>query len=200
MMQWNFGSRTITVYESSLKIFLGVVVLIGAFILSLSYFQNKTFLKNSQELTAAKTVTTETPTYKKELIDGTNSVALPVVHIVKPGETLWSISENYYSSGFNWHDISNANPTVKPESLEVGTKLTIPKAEIAAITTGTIKPVVVDAKITGDSYLVVHGDDLWDVALRAYGDPYRWTEISRANNLLEPGVIHPGNILKIPRS
>lgn len=53
--------------------------------------------------------------------------------------------------------------------------------------------------ITTSSYTVVAGDCLWTIAERAYGNPYRWTEIAKANNLSNPDLIHPGNIFSIPR-
>jgi len=53
--------------------------------------------------------------------------------------------------------------------------------------------------ISGNSYTVVKGDDLWDIAVRAYGDGYKWVEIARANKLVNPDVIHPGNVFTLPR-
>jgi len=46
---------------------------------------------------------------------------------------------------------------------------------------------------------VVKGDNLWQIALRAYGDGYQWVKIARENKLANPDLIHSGNILKIPR-
>ena len=53
--------------------------------------------------------------------------------------------------------------------------------------------------ITGDTYTVVHGDTLWDIAVKAYGDGYQWTKISKANKLANPNLIHAGNVFSIPR-
>lgn len=53
--------------------------------------------------------------------------------------------------------------------------------------------------ISGDSYTVVHGDNLWNIAVRAYGDGFKWTEIAKANNLSNPSIIHAGNHFVIPR-
>ena len=54
-------------------------------------------------------------------------------------------------------------------------------------------------KITGNSYTVISGDNLWDIAVRAYGDGYRWVDIAEANNLANPDLIHRGNVFKLPR-
>ncbi|PIZ97158.1 MAG: lectin, partial [Candidatus Levybacteria bacterium CG_4_10_14_0_2_um_filter_35_8] len=38
-----------------------------------------------------------------------------------------------------------------------------------------------------------------NIAVRAYGDGYRWVDIARANGLENPDLIFSGNVLKIPR-
>ena len=55
------------------------------------------------------------------------------------------------------------------------------------------------AEITGDTYEVQSGDNLWEIAERAYDDGFRWTDIANANDLANPGIIHAGNQLTIPR-
>jgi nucleoid-associated protein YgaU len=40
---------------------------------------------------------------------------------------------------------------------------------------------------------------LWTIAVRAYGDGYKWTEIAKANKLVNPNLIHPGNVFVLPR-
>lgn len=54
-------------------------------------------------------------------------------------------------------------------------------------------------KITGSTYTVQHGDNLWNIAVRAYGDGFRWTEIAEANHLANPRTIFSGNVFIIPR-
>jgi nucleoid-associated protein YgaU len=53
--------------------------------------------------------------------------------------------------------------------------------------------------IDAETYTVVRGDTLWDIAVRAYGDGYKWVEIASANNLVNPDLIHAGNNFVIPR-
>lgn len=48
-------------------------------------------------------------------------------------------------------------------------------------------------------YTIVAGDDLWVIADKFYKDPYKWTEIAKENKLEQPDLIHPGNVLTIPK-
>lgn len=154
-------------------------------------------------------------------------------YTVKEGETLWSIAEEKYGTGFDWYRIADANKIADVSKLEKGTALVIPeeKDEVmdseevmdsslardpestmsamdksgesaVQVNDSNVETTVVGAvttKITGDTYVIQHGDDLWDIAVRAYGDGYKWTEIASANNLENPDIIHVDNTLKLPR-
>lgn len=48
------------------------------------------------------------------------------------------------------------------------------------------------------TYTVQHGDSLWKIAVTQYGNGYKWIDIARANNLVNPDVIHSGNVLVLP--
>lgn len=45
---------------------------------------------------------------------------------------------------------------------------------------------------------VVEGMTLWSLAYQEYGDCEKWREIAKANHLLSPLDIHPGQLLKVP--
>jgi len=163
--------------------------------------------------------------------------SLPTKHTVAEGEDLWSISEKYYKTGYNWTDIAQANNLSNPNAIEKGMELTIPdvsaktsdqqlaqgtatpsatqipsptttqteKSTESSETSATPTPVPTTTAqpdktaVSGNSYTVVAGDDLWDIAVRAYGDGYKWVEIARANKLENPNIIHPGNVFTLPR-
>ena len=65
-----------------------------------------------------------------------------------------------------------------------------------------------DQTVIGDSpetemekptqYTVVAGDHLWGIAQKVYGDPYKWLNISIANNLINTRVIEVGKVLTLP--
>ncbi len=136
------------------------------------------------------------------------------VWIVQKNESLWIIAEKKYTSGYNWVDIAKANDLADPSDIHVGDKLVLPKVTPGPSTIATSQPTVTTNDeqnsstkqtqnanaITGSTYTVVHGDTLWNIAVRAYGDGYKWTNIASANNLVNPGLIHSGNVLTIPRN
>jgi len=130
---------------------------------------------------------------KSEEITGT--ALLPITHTVVENETLWSIAEKYYGSGYNWVSIAQENKLTNANVIEKGTVLTIPKADVIKPVGGTI---TASSAITEKSYTVVTGDNLWNIAVRVYGDGFAWTKIATANHLTNPRVIHPGNVLQIP--
>jgi nucleoid-associated protein YgaU len=47
-------------------------------------------------------------------------------HVVKHGETLYSIARQSYGDGKKWRQIASANPGVSPTTLKVGQTLMIP--------------------------------------------------------------------------
>ena len=113
---------------------------------------------------------------------------------IKTGDSLWTISENIYKDGYKWTEIAKANNIKNPDLIEAGVKLTLPEivaAEEVAMETG--------GKITGDSYKVVEGDNLWDVSVRAYGDGYKWPKLASENKIPNPDLIYPGDEIKLPR-
>lgn len=159
------------------------------------------------------------PTEKEETEEmQLEQVSLPAKHTVAKGEDLWKISEKYYKTGYNWVDIASENKLANPNAIAEGMELTVPnvaprvpptqeKVEsisptqvIAQPTPTTVTTQVPPTEaITGTSYTVVKGDHLWAIAVRAYGDGYRWVEIARTNKLVNPNIIHPGNSLTLPR-
>ncbi len=124
---------------------------------------------------------------------------LPKTHKVGKGEHLWMIAERYFGSGYNWVDIAQENNLVNPNRLLVDQELIIPQSEVKEPvelpTTGVAEA------ISGDTHTVQKTDNLWEIAVRAYGDGYQWTKIWYANeNLVKnPDIIQPGQVLSLPR-
>lgn len=168
--------------ESYVSITLGFLVVIVAGLLLYNYMTKSGKSQKSEETKTAETKMEETS-------------VLPATYNVAKGDTLWSIADKYYHSGYNWVTLAQENNLFNPDDIEIGQALKIPQAE-------TIRPVAENISAASTqierSYTVVRGDNLWAIAVKEYGDGYAWTRIAKANNLVNPRVIHRGNVLLIP--
>ena len=82
-------------------------------------------------------------------------------------------------------------PTPAPQQVETpGSKGGTPEV----ITTDDWGP-----KITGNTYTVQEGDWLSTIAGRAYGDIFAFQKLAEANNISNPDLIYPGQVLTISR-
>lgn len=194
--------------ESTISMVLGALVIVVVGLLVVNYFRNK---EEGQTIPAGSTT------------KGEGAVSLPTTHKVEKGENLWSISEKYYKTGYNWVDIAKENNLKSANDISEGQELKIPDvkpriAEAQEITPSprplatstpkpaptptnepTVKAETTASPISGDKYTVVKGDNLWNIAVRAYGDGFKWVEIAKANKLVNPNLIHSGNVFVIPR-
>ncbi len=93
------------------------------------------------------------------------------VHIVKLGDTLWSISNRYK---IVMRDIANVNNLSAPFSLDTGQRLKLPPPQ---------------------NYTVKDGDTLYSVS-RLFG--VNMNEIARLNALRSPYVVASGDVLRMP--
>lgn len=212
--------------ESYTSLILGILVVIIGSILLLSLFKTR---PDSQKgttsiSTIAEQVVTITPTptlVQLKTVDMNGSQAKTEKpakessqsskqYTIVSGDDLWDIAVKTYGDGYKWVDIAQVNNLSDPGLIHVGNKLIIPVEKISSVAKATtpleekvIQPVQVQdqtaQKITGTSYTIVSGDDLWDIAVRAYGDGYKWVDIAQVNNITNPDLIHSKNILKLPR-
>lgn len=168
-------------------------------------------IKNPQPTKTAKAlVVTRTPSMVQHVQKVAKKLQVSKkenVHTVLEGDSLWTIAEKEYKSGYNWVDIARANNLSNSDLISVGSKLILPKIDqknatsALGINSNSISGngATNIGKIVGDKYVIKEGDNLWTIALRAYGDGYQWVKISRANNLSNPDLIDSGNSLIIPR-
>lgn len=169
--------------ESTISVILGIMVIVVVGVLMANYFKG---LRQAETLPSVTTEADETTIMR----DG------KTYHLVQKGDTLWSVAEKYYDSGYNWTDIAETNHLTNANIIETGQELEIPNVEAKKAT------VMIDTgsntSVKTDVYTVVHGDNLWSIAQAHYGDGNRWTEIAQANHLVNPRVIHAGNQLILP--
>lgn len=197
-----FITKDLRLTESGVSLILGAVIVVFSALLAYMFFA-----KVYEQTTPRLTIPAESKQLRLitdpegEISGGVGAVALPTTHIVEPGENLWKIAEFYYRSGYNTEDIMKANGILNPNDISVGQKLVIPKTEVKvpASSETVLPPEVVDSQIQEETYTVLPGDNLWMIALRSYGDGYRWVDIVRANGLAHPDGIEVGMKLRIPR-
>lgn len=170
-------------------------LILGVVIVLLAIFVITRFFKNPPGIPSIKKKGEQIVKEKKreEKREETSS------YKVKKGDTLWSIAEKFFGSGYNAYDIASANKLKNPDLIEVNQEIIIPKVTPKQPTRGVIAKVQTKkVTLTEKNYTVKKGDYLWKIALEAYGDGYQWVKIAQANRLANPDLIHPGNVLKIP--
>ncbi len=110
----------------------------------------------------------------------TTQLSEDYIYEVQKGDSLWKIAEKEYGDGFQWKKIAQENNIENPSIIEIGTQLTLTELEEAE----------------EQEYFVQKGDNLWKIAVAQCGDGYMWSSITRQNNLVNPSVIHVGNVMK----
>ncbi|OGH23957.1 MAG: hypothetical protein A2698_01805 [Candidatus Levybacteria bacterium RIFCSPHIGHO2_01_FULL_42_15] len=178
--------------DSYVSLILGVIVVIAALILAVSFIRNKP--SPTKEISSTSTQLSEVV---DQIQKGAQKKDEQKKYSVVAGDTLWGIAESSYGTGFEWKTIADANKIVNPESLEVGTILVIPQVSSSSVIQESVAQDI--KSITASSYTVEQDDNLWLIAVRAYGDGFKWVDIMRENNLVNPSLIHKGNTFKIPR-
>ncbi len=127
-----------------------------------------------------------------------------LVHIVRPGDTLYDIAKKYYGKGELWTVIARANPLINPDKLIVGQKITIPLKEQAERTYEEPEielPSDVD-KSQLRVYRVRSGESFYTIARDELGDASRWHEIFRINKSAvggDPRKLKAGQKIWLPK-
>lgn len=121
-------------------------------------------------------------------------------HVVRAGERLEDIADQFYGDRAGWKLIANANGIARPELLQSGQRIIIP-ARNAQITSPIVRrepnPRALTASDNSRQYRVKRGDTLTGIALRELKDQGRWKDIQRLNKLPDHGI-KPGQSLRLP--
>lgn len=184
--------------QSLTSLGLGALVVVIVGLLIFNYFS-----KIKQAPVSTEEIITEEKIEEKEEKPNFEfePTELPAEHTIAKGEHLWGLAKRYYDDGYKWVEIARENKLVNPNVIHSGSKLIVPKLEVAEQPENKIEEKVeaLGGKIEGSEYTVQTSDNLCKIATRAYGDCAKGWEIAEANDLANPHLIHAGEVLKIPR-
>lgn len=191
--------------ENTISTLMGGIVIVVIAGLIFNYFRTAN-LKTWQG-----TLLNEQETANTDKKDDTSNDKLIATYKVVKGDDLWHISEKYYKSGYNYVDIMSENKITGKGVITEGMELRIPKVEAKKVTvlddkkdiTLTTKGDVVKVEtktIEAGEYTTQKGDSYWKIAVRAYGDGFKWTKIYMANRKIfaQPNYIYSGVKIVIP--
>ena len=189
--------KTIKLNESLLSMIFGIVTVVLVGVLVFRIYQGRraeiTETADTTEQSPVAETMGEVPVEVKE--DGKKyPTNLPETYKVGAGEHLWMIAEKTYGSGYNWVEIAKENNLANPGILYEGQELKLPKVAVVEV-----PGMQATNEISGDTYTVVKGDNLWTICVRAYGDGYKWSEVAEFNKLANASVIEVGQVIKLPR-
>jgi len=112
--------------ESYVSLVLGIAVVLVVGVLVYNFIQSR----------RAQAPTSQAPTTDEEKTENSSPGGN---HSVVAGETLWSISEKYYKTGYNWVDLVTANNLANADAIEEGQQLVIP----------TVTPIMPQGQVAG---------------------------------------------------
>lgn len=176
--------KTIKLNESSISMVLGILVIVIVGSLVIRYLK------------------ADRGTIPQELLNQPNSIEVSTkTHKIQKGESLWVIAENYYGDGFKWVDIATENKIANASIIEVDQELIIPNLDQEEVQAEemTTESASTETSTEAQQYTVEKGDSLWKIAVKVYGDGYKWVEIAKENKITTPNIIYSGNILVLPR-
>lgn len=185
------------VNESVVSVILGALVVLVVGTLIYRYFSNinrqrKSKLTN-QELIKKESQITPAPS-KLEEETGNN---FPKKYQVVTGDCLWTIAEKYYQNGSNWVTIAKENKLENPDLIFPNQELVLPELKVTGDIAKDGASTIGNEAITSRTYKIVAGDNLWNIAIRACGDGFKWLKIGQVNQLVNPDLIELGKVLKI---
>lgn len=177
--------------EEVVSMFLGLLIVIILVGLIFNFVQKR---RGTINLPGISTSTVKEGDLKPSSISENNESQNKNYEVVR-GDSLWKIAEKEYGDGNKWVNIAKENKLTNPRVLMIGQKLILPKNDPTKIAEKQLTNT-----INSGEYTVERGDSLWKIAVRAYSDGNKWTEIWNSNkNLIgNPNKIYKGTKLVIP--
>ncbi|MBN2712428.1 MAG: LysM peptidoglycan-binding domain-containing protein [Planctomycetes bacterium] len=123
-------------------------------------------------------------------------------HTVKSGETLSSISRQYYGTPSEWKKIQEANSALITDAAKMKAGITIKIPGVASSSSSTIEnKASSESSIQHpSSYVIQKGDTLSHISMMMYGNKSGWKTIHRANTdkIPNPNNLTVGVTIAIP--
>lgn len=181
------GKKYIKSSEELISMLLGLAIVIVVVSLVFNLIQRR---KGTVEIPGVTNISLSEEAAKQKIGDS---------YVVQKGDNLWKIAVKKYNDGYAWTKIAKENNLKNASILYVGQELKMPvlaTSTIAASTGGTNNTID-----QGGDYKVVRNDSLWKIAVRAYGDGYKWTLIYQENKakLNSPNLLEIGMMIRIPK-
>ncbi len=126
---------------------------------------------------------------QKLIIPTSSTASDPGYHVVRPGDTLWSVASRH---GISVSQLQAANRLPNPDALRLGQTLVIPSRGAPAAAPA---PAPTPSRTVAVTYVVRPGDTLWSIAAH-----YRVSvdAIVAASGLRNPDALWLGQRLRVP--
>lgn len=105
-----------------------------------------------------------------------------LTYTVKSGDSWWSIAASQLGDGSRYNELAKLNGKKPTDTIYAGQALKLPVKTASAAKTYTVKA----------------GDSWWSIAASQLGDGSRYNELAAYNGKTAAGVIHPGDMIKLP--
>ena len=113
-------------------------------------------------------------------------------HIVRHGDTLWSMSRHY---GTSLDTIEQHNPGITDRYLKIGETVIIPAYADAAPSPAPAPARPLETAVFDGSHVVARGETFWSLGRRYGVDPQ---SLAEANGMNMDQILHVGKTLKVP--
>jgi nucleoid-associated protein YgaU len=119
-------------------------------------------------------------------------------YTVSEGDTLSGIAVIFLGDEGGWVRIAEANPSVNPNRLRIGTRLTIPPHQPRQARSRNVASTAVSQR----QHQVEQGESLSSISSHYYGRETMWVQIFEANRAQlkgDPNRLRVGMLLDLPR-
>ncbi len=113
----------------------------------------------------------------------------------KPPQVIFSWGNLNFKGVITDYSVEYTMFSMEGKPIRATVQLTISEVEDPAL---TAKKSPFESPDRTKTRVVVEGMSLWSIAYQEYDDCEKWREIARANNIMNPLDIRPGQVIRIP--